>query len=82
MSGGIGIGEHGIVFKRQRNRLYALDVWVDASVCLAVINGDIPAYNESPSTVSALVIDIDISEPQINEETLRMWHSRQDYLGY
>ena len=81
--GGIGVGEHGIVFKRQRNRLYALDTWVTSPVCLAVINGDIPAYNESPTAaVSALATDNDISEPQINEETLRMWHSRHGYLGY
>ena len=77
--GGIGVGEHGIVFRRQRNRLYALDTWVEAPVCLAVINGDIPAYNESPSNVTALATD---PEPQINEETLRMWHSRHGHLGY
>lgn len=77
--GGIGIGEHGIVFRRQRNRLYALDTWVQAPVCLAVVDGDIPAYNES-TPVTALATDE--SEPQINEETLRMWHSRHGYLGY
>ena len=55
--GGIGIGEHGIVFRRQRNRLYALDTWTEAPVCLAVINGDIPAYNASP--VTALAADLE-----------------------
>lgn len=77
--GGIGIGEHGIVFRRQRNRLYALDTWVQAPMCLAVVDGDIPAYNES-TPVTALATDE--PEPQINEKTLRMWHSRHGYLGY
>ena len=73
MPGGIGVGEYGIVFRRQRNRLYALDTWETTHVCLAVINGDIPAYNKSPTAaVSALATDIDIPEPQINKETLPM----------
>ena len=84
--GGIGIGEHGIVFNLQRNRLYALDTWVTTPVCLAVINGDIPAYNAPPpAVVSALATDVpepQFPEPQVNEETLRMWHSRHGHLGY
>ena len=79
MPGRIGIGEYSIVFRRQRNRLYALDIWTEAPICLAVINGDIPAYNASPSIVTALATD---PEPQINEETLRIWHSRHGHLGY
>ena len=79
--GGIGIREYSIVFRRQRNRLYALDTWTEAPVCLAVINRDIPAYNESPMT--ALTTDSNINlEPQINKETLRIWYSRYGYLGY
>ena len=71
--------DQGIVFRRQRNRLYALDTWVQAPVCLAVVNGDIPAYNKSPP-VTALATDD--PEPQINEKTLRMWHSRYCHLNY
>ena len=83
VSEGIRVGKHNIVFNRQRNRLYALDIWVTTPVCLAVINRDIPAYNESPTAnMSALATDTHIPEPRINEETLRMWHSRHGYLGY
>ncbi|KAL9063309.1 MAG: hypothetical protein Q9161_009533 [Pseudevernia consocians] len=77
--GGIDVKKHDIVFRRQRNRLYALDTWVQAPICLTVVNGNIPAYNESPP-VTALATDD--PEPQINEETLRMWHSRYGHLGY
>ena len=52
-------------------------------MCLAVVNRDISAYNQSPTaSVSALATDTDIPKPQINEEILRMWHSRHDHLGY
>ena len=32
--------------------------------------------------MSALATDANVSEPPINEEILRIWHSRYDYLGY
>lgn len=83
MPGDIEVGEYDIVFRRQRNRLYALNTWKIIHVCLTVINEDIPAYNKSPTAaISAFTTDIDILEPQINEETLRIWHSRHGYLGY
>ncbi len=73
MPGGIGIGIYGIVFKRQYNRLYTLEIWADAPVCLAVINGDIPAYNTPNVTVTeALSTVADMPEPQVNDETLRI----------
>ena len=64
MSGDIRVGEHSIVFNRQRNRLYTLNTWVTTPVYLAVINRDIPAYNKSPTiNVSALATNTHILEP-------------------
>ena len=69
----IEVEKYNIIFKRQRNRLYALNTWEITLVCLIVINEDIFAYNEfSTATMSALAIDIDILEPQINKEILRI----------
>jgi hypothetical protein len=35
---GIIVGKHGVTFKRHANRLYILEMWQEAPLCLAAIN--------------------------------------------
>ena len=82
--GGIEFGKQRFFFRRTKNRLYALDTWGETPLALAVINGEIPAYDESPAEPNA-----DDQEPlaqpeaeaEIDDETLRMWHARHGHLG-